>query len=164
MSIAWFPVSTSGNPRGAAAVGMLADLPLLEQGAVLLMRHWCCAVGGRQAVADDFALALGHERGGAAVDALDHLITLMVHHGRRPFMRHDLTCACIGGDESAFAQMIAAATADDTEDAMAFALTMMPAAFAYEAVQTARRFGLFVLAMARNLHSPSQYPASSHHH
>ena len=164
MSIAWFPASPSGNPRGAAAVGMLADLPVLEQGAVLLMRHWCSAADGRQAVADDFIFALGADRGSAAVAALDHLISLIVDHGRRPFMRHDLSCACIGGDESAFAQMVAAATADDTEDAMAFALTMLPAAYAYEAVQTARGFGLCVLNLARNLRSRAPYPASSQHH
>lgn len=154
MSFPWFSFPQRPEPaapRGAAPVGMVAELPVLEQGAVLLMRQWCDGEEGRIAVAEDFARNLGDERGVSAVNALAHLITLMISHGRRPFMRHSLHCTCIGGDESAFAQMVAAASAGDREDAMAFALTMMPAVIAYEAVQTAEPLGLLIHAMARRM-------------
>jgi hypothetical protein len=60
--------------------------------------------------------------------------------------------------------MVAAASAGDTEDAMAFALTMMPAAIAYEAVQTAESLGLFIHALALNLRGQSPYPFPKHRH
>lgn len=115
------------------------------------MRQWCEGEAGRTAVAEDFGRTLGDECGTSAVNCLAHLITLMCNHGRRQFMRHDLHCTCLGGDESTFAQMIAAASAGDRKDAMAFALTMMPAAIAYEAIQTAEPFGLLIHAMVREL-------------
>jgi hypothetical protein len=167
MSIAWFPnfpQQPARPPRGAAPVGQLADLPMLEQGAVYLLRQWCSDEAGRIAIAHDFTRSLGDEQGVAAVNGLAHLIGLMVGHGRRPFMRHDQNCTCLGGDESAFAQMVAAASAGDTEDAMAFALTMMPAAIAYEAVQTAESLGLFIHALALNLRGQSPYPFPKHRH
>ncbi|MGV8989323.1 MAG: hypothetical protein ACOH2H_24100 [Cypionkella sp.] len=154
MSIPWFTSSSlpqPAAPRGAAPVGIIAELPALEQGAVLLMRQWCEGEAGRIAVAEDFIRTLGEDRGTSAVNCLAHLISLLVSHGRRPFMRHDVRCACFGGDESAFAQMVAGASAGDRDDAMAFALTLMPPAIAYEAVQTAEPLGLLIHAMARQL-------------
>lgn len=154
MSIQWFPLPRSplpAAPRGAAPIGMIAELPVLEQSAVLLLRQWCDGEAGRSAVVTDFACMLGDDRGTAAVNALAHLVTLMVSHGRRPFMRHDLRCSCFGGDESAFAHLVAAAAAGDHEDAMAFALTMLPAAIAYEAIQTAEPLGLHIHSVARQL-------------
>ena len=168
MSIFWSPPFSRPQPRaprGAAPVGTLADLPMLEQGAVVLMRQWCQDEQGRIAVAQDFTRALG-EDGAQAVNLLAHLITLIVRYGRRPMMRHDLTCTCIGGDESAFAQMIAAAAAGDRDDAMAFALTMMPAEIAFEAVQTAGPLGLLIHATARALQTapPPALPPPSRRH
>ena len=168
MSIFWSPPFSRPQPRaprGAAPVGTLADLHMLEQGAVVLMRQWCQDEQGRIAVAQDFTRALG-EDGAQAVNLLAHLITLIVRYGRRPMMRHDLTCTCIGGDESAFAQMIAAAAAGDRDDAMAFALTMMPAEIAFEAVQTAGPLGLLIHATARALQTapPPDLPPPSRRH
>lgn len=154
MSIPWFPIAPQPRPdmpRGGAPVGMIAELPILERGAVLLMRQWCEGEAGRIAVTEDFTRSLGEARGASAVNCLGHLIALLVNHGLRPFMRHDLRCACFGCDESTFAHMIAAASAGDREEAMAFALTMMPAAIAYEAVQIAEPLGLLIHAMARQL-------------
>lgn len=166
MSKPWF-ISASDAvhkvPRGAAPVGMIEELPALEQGAVLLLRHWCDGEGGRMAVVEDFTRTLGNARGAEAVNALAHLLTLFVSHGRRPLMRHGVSCSCLGGDESAFAQMVAAAAFGDREDAMAFALTMMPADAAYQAVQTAEMLGQSIQAMARGLrHSHPPIPSRRH--
>jgi hypothetical protein len=156
MSKPWFISATEAAqevPRGAAPVGLVGDLPVLEQGAVLLLRRWCDDEEGRIAVAADFKRALGNDRGAEAVNALAHLVTLFVRHGRRPLMRHGLQCSCLGGDESAFALMVAAAAIGDREDAMSLALTMMPADIAFAAVLTAAPFGLAIHAMARSLRS-----------
>ena len=144
MSYSWFKSSKAApaSPvRGAAAVGMLADMPPLERRVVQLLRQWCDGEAGRIAVAEDFTAILGAEQAVLDVNNFAHLITLMVQMGRRPLMRHQTQCACLGGDESAFAQMVAAATAGDREDAMAFALTMLPPDIAYEAVQIAEYVG-----------------------
>jgi hypothetical protein len=158
MSKPWFTAADHAAtevPRGAVPVGNVDLLPVLEQGAVRLLRQWCQDEAGRIALAQDFTRTLGEARGAAAVTALGHLVALFASHGRRPLMRHSLTCTCLGGDESAFAQMVAAAAAGDTEDAMAFALTMMPPDAAFAAVQTAGPLGHDILAMARRLgHDP----------
>jgi hypothetical protein len=124
-------------PRGAVPVGNVDLLPVLEQGAVHLLRHWCQDEEQRIQLAEDFTRTLGEARGAAAVTLLGHLVGLFAAHGRRPLMRHSLGC------------MVAAATAGDTEDAMAFALTMMPAHAAFAAVQAAGPLGQDILAMAR---------------
>lgn len=166
MSKPWFPPFAEPAPqvpRGAAPVGVLSELPLLEQGVVLLLRQWCVDEAGRIAVAQDFTFALGNDRGTQAVNLFAHLVVLMVGHGRRPLMRHDISCSCIGGDESVVAQMVAAASAGDREDAMAFALTMMPAEIAYEAVQTAEPLGLLLHTIAVRLrYAAAQTPRHRH--
>jgi hypothetical protein len=148
MSYSWFKSSkvTDASPvRGGAAVGMLADMPALERGVIQLLRQWCDGEAGRIAVAEDFTAIFGADQAAIEVNNLAHLIRLMVQMGRRPLMRHHTQCACLGGDESAFAQMVAAATAGDREDAMAFALTMLPPDIAYEAVQIAEYVGRAML-------------------
>ena len=154
MSKPWF-ISAAGAthevPRGAAPIGLVGDLPVLEQGAVVLLRQWCDGEDGQDAVAADFARSLGHDRGAEAAHALAQLVTLFVQHGRHPLMRHGVQCRCLGGDESAFALMVAAAASGDREDAMAFALTMMPADAAFTATMMAAPLGLAIQAMARSL-------------
>ena len=164
MSYSWFKSSkpTPAIPvRGGAAVGMLADMPPLERGVVQLLRQWCDGEAGPIAVAEDFTAIFGAEQAALEVNNLAHLITLMVQMGRRPLMRHHTQCACLGGDESAFAQMVAAATAGDREDAMAFALTMLPPDIAYEAVQVAEHVGCATLDIIHRLSVTGGYFAPS---
>ena len=164
MSYSWFKSSKVANAspvRGAAAVGMLADMPPLERGVVHLLRQWCDGEAGRIAVAEEFTAIFGAERTALEVNTLSHLITMMVQMGRRPLMRHHAQCACLGGDESAFAQMVAAATAGDREDAMAFALTMLPPDIAYEAVQTAKYVGRATLDMIYTLSTHGSHFATN---
>ncbi|GLS85891.1 hypothetical protein GCM10010873_08650 [Cypionkella aquatica] len=137
-------------------MGVLADMPPLERGVVRLLRQWCDGEAGRIAVAEEFTAILGPEVAAIEVNHLAHLLSLMVQMGRRPLMRHHTACTCLGGDESAFAQMVAAATAGDREDAMAFALTMLPPDVAYEAVLTAGYVGRATLDI---IHKLSAYPS-----
>lgn len=164
MSYSWFKPSkvTQASPvRGGAAVGMLADMPPLERGVVQLLRQWCDGEAGRIAVAEDFTAIFGAEQAALEVNNLAHLIMLMVQMGRRPLMRHQTNCTCLGGDESAFAQMVAAATAGDREDAMAFALTMLPPDIAYEAVQTAEYVGRAALDIIHKISAQGSHFAAT---
>lgn len=168
MSYSWFKSSKISNAspvRGGVAVGMLADMPPLERGVVQLLRQWCDGEAGRIAVAEDFTTIFGPEQAAIEVNNLAHLITLMVQMGRRPLMRHQTNCSCLGGDESAFAQMVAAATAGDRDDAMAFALTMLPPDIAYEAVQIAEYVGRATLDIIHRTSATGGYfatPATRH--
>ena len=167
MSFAWFkslPALTGPVQRGGAAVGLIRELPGLELGAILLLRQWCDGEVGRVRIAEDFSAVLGAPKAAEAVNLLAHLVTLLAQHGRRPLMRHDLHCACFGGDESAFAQMVAAAASGDRDDAMEFALTLMPPAAAYEAVQTAEGLGRAIRILVTALSANADFPLNPTHH
>jgi hypothetical protein len=149
-------------PRGAAPVAVLAELPAVEMAAVLALRLWCSGAEGRARLAADLALALG----AAAADAdhgLSELIRLVVQGGRRPMMRHGIDCPCVGGDESAFAQMVAAAAGGDREDALIFALALMPPVAAFAACQQAGPVGLALLALVRRRPAPNDRQEFTRH-
>lgn len=150
MSIAWPPPNSDAPKRGGAAVGLLAELPAPERAAILAFRRWCDSTSGREAVANDFSRAFSAGRAAQEVIVFADLMGLMLAAPRRPIMRHAVSCACFGGDEAAFAYMIAAATAGDQEEAMAFALILMQPNAAWQAVYLAHDFGLALLGMARN--------------
>jgi hypothetical protein len=128
--------------RGGASVGHLSELPEVERGAVLFLRQWCLGDAARAVIARDFALAFGSERGAATNALQDRLMQVMLGRARRPLMRHADGCACLGGDESAFAQMVAAAASGDLEDASMFAMTLIAAPAVPEAVALAEELGL----------------------
>jgi hypothetical protein len=128
--------------RGGASVGHLAELPDVERGAVLFLRQWCLGEAARAIIARDFALVFGTERGARVAAFQDRLMRLMLGQARRPLMRHADGCACIGGDESAFAQMVAAAASGDTDDASLFAMTLIAASAVPDAIALAEEIGL----------------------
>jgi|GEM_PF-1170942 len=152
MSISWTPKRyDQPQPplRGAAAVGMLAELPALERCAITALRLWCDGLEGREAVARDFSRAYDTPRAALELNGFADLIAMMLAAPRRAIMRHGLSCACFGGDEAAFAHMIAAATLGDREDAMGFALILMQPGPAWQAVQHAHGVGLGLLGLCR---------------
>lgn len=142
------PMSSAKVPRGAAPVGQLAELPAVERLAVLSLRAWCDGGAARARIAEDFQLLLGAE-GPAAVRGFDILMQITLQGARRPLMRHALDCACVGGDECAFANLVAAAAGGDREDAMLFASTLLSGAAAYAAARAAEDLGDLFLRFAR---------------
>lgn len=152
MSMAWSPQKPAPPNRGAAAVGMLAELAPQDLAAILALRNWCDGPEGREAVAQDFARAFPGDDGVQRVNAFADLIAMILSAPRRPIMRHGVSCACFGGDEAVFAHLLGAAAAGDTEDAMAFALILMQPNAAWQAVQMARQVGLGLLHMTRARH------------
>lgn len=163
MSIAWFnDVKSPAQPvsRGGAPVGMMAELPVLEKGAILLLRLWCDGEAGQHQVAHDFTLAFGPDRARTEVEQLSDLLHLILSGGRRPLMRHGRDCQCFGGDESAFANLVAAAVVGEREDAMVFALVLMSPDHAFAAVELAGRFGQTVLGLAHALMGHSDHSST----
>lgn len=149
MSIAWRPEKSEAPNRGAATVGMLTELAAQDRAAILAFRNWCDGPSGREAVARDFARAFSGGRAAHELNAFADLVGMMLSAPRRSIMRHGVACACFGGDEAAFAHMVAAAAIGDQEDAMAFALILMQPNAAWQAVQQARDVGICLLQMTR---------------
>ena len=83
---------------------------------------------------------LGITKTRQAIDAFDEIFTLCVKYSRRPIMKHDLECKCIGGDESCFANIIGFAQVDELEDALLLASNLVAPKFSSCLVTSARKF------------------------
>lgn len=145
------------TPRGGAPVGHLRELGAVEQAAVLCLRGWCDS-NTREDIEAGFRLALGPAAEEALAD-FDALMATATRCARRPLMRHDITCRCIGGDECAFAHLMAAAAQQDTEEATLFACALVRGPAAFEVVRLAGAFGPALLRMART--APIDQPSPS---
>lgn len=141
--------SFASTPRGSAPVGVLHELPPVELAAIIYLRAWCAGGLDRQMIGQDFGLVMGRGAGEVATRDFDTLMTILLNNARRPVMRHGLGCKCFGGDESAFAHMIAAAAEQDNEDAQLFACTLMTGHAAWSAVQLALGLGQTFLRLSR---------------
>ena len=160
-------MSAAPNPapaarRGGAPVGYLAELPAVEAGAVLYLHLWCSGPAAQAEVWNDLARTLGTAEGRAALAAFEELCELARAHARRPLMRHDIGCACLGADEAAFANLVAAAAEGEREDAMIFAALLMRAGMAGAAATLAERVGLALKRMALIAPAPTPAPARLH--
>ncbi len=141
---------TAPNPhRGGLPVGHLSDLDPVGAGAVLCLRLWCDGPAGRTALRTHFHGNLGPRAGRHALEALDTLCDQWIRHARRPPMRHDVTCACLGADEAIFANFVAFASEGDREDAMLIATTLVRADMAALLVTLAGEVGLALARIAR---------------
>ncbi len=134
--------------RGGAPVGHVADLDAVGAGAVLYLRLWFDGPEAQARVRHDFAGHLGRDHGRAALETLDHLCTLCTRHCRRPLMRRQAGCRCLGGDEACFAQVVGSASEGAREDALMLAMTLVRADMAPGLVALAEEFGLALKRMA----------------
>ena len=135
--------------RGAAPVGQMDELPRLEAIAIMFLRMWCDGGANRQRMAGDLALALGQDDAATASGLFDDLMRLTLSCARRPLMRHGVPCRCFGGDECAFANMLAAATTGDREEAMLFSAILITGQAAWPAIALAQDLSPFLLRFAR---------------
>ena len=145
--------------RGGAPVGYLEEFGELEASAILYMRLWCAGPEARRRVCEDFLAFLGPKRGEIAFMRLGSLLRRLHEFGRRPLIRHHETCRCVGGDEAAFANMVAAAASQDREDAALLATNFMRADMAMLTVALAQEFGLSLKLLVNAL---SDVQAKSH--
>lgn len=135
--------------RGGAPVGFVTELGPIEAGAVLYLRLWCDGPDAQAQVWNDFASSLGPRRGRDALSAFECLRDVCVRHGRRPLMRHQVNCKCLGADESCFANFIGYATDGEREDALLIATTIVRPDIAPVAVECAQKFGLALRQMTK---------------
>jgi hypothetical protein len=152
------PVSPA---RGGAPVGILQELCPVERTAIVCLRVWCEGSEGRDIIIRDFCHVMGSQEGMAAGADLDALLSTILGNARRPIMRHGSGCSCFGGDESAFAQLIAAAAQQDRDDAMLFAGLLVNGHATWAVVQLALDLGQVFLRLARltaQPHAPEDSP------
>lgn len=133
--------------RGGAPVGYVAELDPIEAGAVMYLRLWCDGPESQAMVRDDFSRVLGAGHGREALKSLEQLCNLCVNYGRRPLMRHQVTCKCLGADESCFANFVAAASEGEHEDAMLIATILVRPDMAPSLVGLAQSVGLALKRM-----------------
>lgn len=148
--------------RGGAPVGFVTELPPVEASAVLYLRLWHDGPEGQTQVWEDFSLALGADRGRAALQSFEALCDLCIQFGRRPLMRHHVACKCLGADESCFATFVGYACDGAREDALLMATTLVRADMAPALVGLAQDFGLALRLMARRAARPAGPPATFH--
>lgn len=134
--------------RGGATVGYVQDLPRLERDAVLFLRMWFDGPESQARVWSALSGALGPEAGRPALKSLEDLCSLCARHGRRPLMRHQVACRCLGADEACFANFVAYASEGSAEDALLLATTLVRPDMGYVVVGLAQEFGLALKRMA----------------
>ncbi len=146
--------------RGGVPVGQITDLAPIEAEAVLYLRLWCDSLGTKQQVWTDFARVLGVDEGRRALESFESLCDLCARHGRRPLMRHQVTCKCLGADESCFATLIGYASEGAREDALLIAMTLVRPDMAGVLAGLAEEVGLalrrMTLRTAGHDHTPTE--------
>lgn len=148
--------------RGGAPVGYVSELGPVEAGAVLYLRLWCDGPDAQAQVWNDFATAFGPKSGRRVVKSFETLCDLCVRHGRRPLMRHNVTCKCLGADESCFANFIGYASEGEREDAFLIATTIVRPDMAPSLVGLAQEFGLALRKMAIKAKQPINTSTTLH--
>lgn len=106
-------------------MGHLREMAPVEASAIIYLRLWFSGPSSQAEVWNDFARLLGAEHGRGALRSFESLCDMCVRHGRRPLMRHDRNCSCVGADESCFANFIACAAEGDREYAMLIATLLV---------------------------------------
>ncbi len=154
MNAAW-------SHRGAAPVGLLADLGAVEAEAVRCLRSWSDGPAAWERVCGDLVQALGPDRGRRAAEALEAICDMSLRHGRRPLMRRPAECRQFGADEACFAHMVAAASEGEREDALMIALVMLRPDISMPAVALAQEAGLALRLLA--LRPEVEYPEPARH-
>lgn len=144
---------TGTTKRGGVAVGLLSEIGPIEAAAVMFLRAWSDGPEAREAIRGEMSVALGRDVGERAIYAFEAICDTCLRHGRRPLLRHDITCKCLGADEACFANFIAQSCEGDREDAILIASLLVRTDMAMLMVDHAATFGLTLkrlsLAQAR---------------
>ena len=140
-------MSSAQTKRGSTPVGFITDLSGLEAASVIYLRLWCDGPDAQAQVWNDFAAALGVSHGRRALQSFDELCGLCARHGRRPLLRHSVTCKCLGSDESCFANFVATAAAGEREDTLLIATLLVRPDVAPLIASLACDFGLALKKM-----------------
>ncbi len=147
------------NPRGGAPVGILSELPQVESIAVMFLRLWGDGPNQQAELWNQFATSLGPVHGRRALKRFEALCDLCKRYGRRPLMRHSVTCECVGADESCFANLIGYASEGAREDALLLAVNMVRPDMAGALAILAEDFGLALKHLAVRAPDRAETPA-----
>ena len=154
------------NFRGAAPVGQLEELPLLEMTAIIYFRMMAGSFKTRKALEKDFTLAFGADHGGYYFKRFEEFFVCLATKSRRKVMHHEVECTCFGGDESVIANMISLAAIGDIKDAELFAYNLVSGDTAVTLVAHADNIGLALRIMLERYPVPifslSQKPPTTH--
>ena len=130
--------------RGGAPVGYLSELTNLERNAILFLRYWSQNSSIHEHLQNEFwsdlTKKLGLSKTSKAIDAFDDVFKLCIKYSRRPIMKHEIECKCIGGDESCFANIFGFASEGKQEDALLLASNLIAPKFAPYLVNSAVKF------------------------
>lgn len=146
MTFPFTPPASPVNP-GAMPVAHLHGLDRVRALSVLLYRDWFEGPEGRARVGDTFRQSLGPAAEGAILRWADFAEELAASP-RRPLMRHDLTCPCVGADEAVTAHVLALAAEGAREDAILILSLIVPGERLLQAAHAAEQAGLVVLRAA----------------
>jgi hypothetical protein len=148
-------MTSAQQKRGAAPVGFITELEGVEAASVIYLRLWCNGPESQSNVLNDFSTGLGAKQGREALQTFEHLCSLCSQYGRRPLMRHSVSCKCLGSDESCFANFIGTAANGDRDDAMLIATLLVRPDVAPLITSLATDFGLALKRM--NLRAPKHF-------
>ncbi|MGY9049043.1 MAG: hypothetical protein ACKVKF_18855, partial [Rhodobacterales bacterium] len=129
------------HKRGGAPIGTLTGMDPWQAELILNLRLWCEGPNGQTQVWDSFTTALPDDAAQKEFHAFAQLIQLIGSRCRRPLIRHDLNCDCVGSDEGIFAHFVATASEGHLADAALMATLLMSAAEAESAAILAARVG-----------------------
>ncbi|MEL6584916.1 MAG: hypothetical protein AAFQ36_13895 [Pseudomonadota bacterium] len=128
----------------------------VEARSVIYLRLWCEGPDQQAEVWNNLATTLPPHRARKALRAFETLCDLCFRNARRPMMRHDSKCSCVGGDEACFANFVAAAGSCEREDAMLFISNIVRPGAAPILVQFAQEFALALHEMSATPRISSQ--------
>lgn len=116
------------HKRGGATIGALSTLDEWEAFLVRELRLWCAGPEGKAEVWNGFAVSLPRGTAAAEMRVFEDLIGTMSAYSRRPLVRHELHCDCLGADEAVFLHIVKSASNGELHDAaMVAALVVLPA-------------------------------------
>lgn len=149
------------SARGSAPVATLATVSPVEAAVVRYLRAWCEGPDGQAQVWTDLSVAFGPHAAAEGLDAFQDLLDMVLRCGRRPLMRHQQSCSCIGADEAVFAQMVLSAATGEQEDAMLIASLLVQGQALPKVTDAARRVGCLLLRCPL---AGAAYPSSQTRH
>ncbi|MEM7490846.1 MAG: hypothetical protein AAF390_17145 [Pseudomonadota bacterium] len=146
MKVATFPAPPADlttRSIGATPVGDLRTLPGAQALSVMFLRDWFD--GCRLSVAAALSESLGPDAGATTMEALDALLSMLTHNGRRPIQWRALHCLCVGSDEAVIANLLHLAATGEREEAMLIGSLLLPGETLLPAVEAARIAGLGIM-------------------
>jgi hypothetical protein len=149
--------------RGGAPVGRIDELPAVEMAAIVYFRLWCEGEATQRQILSDFNITFGAEIGNTYYGLFSEFSNVLVMNARRKLMHHGSGCQCFGGDESAIANMIAAAAVGDQHEAALLASHLVPASDAKQLIGPAEVIGLAFSQMLERFPTPLMSKSKTPH-